>query len=228
MSVQTDAALLCCSLYQYPNFPPASWDHYDSGDDSDAVCYGIIRWNGVCHIVLRGSTTFQDWIRDFYTVASPWGDSQLGPVHPGFLLGMRQVCGEIIPLLRDGEPISVDGHSLGAGRACILTALLTLAGKQPTYRVCFGEPKPGFQKLADILKPIPAWSYRNAKPDGDWDDYDLVTAVPFSFPPEDFVHPAALTDVYAQPPENDPYGVFKYHHMTLYYQSLNGTTAPAT
>ena len=66
-------------------------------------------------MVFRGSTTFEDWRRDFDVWADPFGHSKIGPVHPGFLLGVDQVLDEYRQKA-SGAPL-VGGHSLGAGRA---------------------------------------------------------------------------------------------------------------
>lgn len=71
-----------------------TWDHFDDGTDSDGVCWAIKSLDDCDLLILRGSKTLQDWLRDFACCPTPWGDAQLGPVHSGFLLGMRQVWNE--------------------------------------------------------------------------------------------------------------------------------------
>jgi hypothetical protein len=94
-----DVALMCDAIYARPGAPPEAWDHLDDGTDSDGVCWGLRRMDMADFIIFRGSVTFEDWFRDAANLAVPWRDSQLGPVHPGFLLGMRQVWNEVVQLI---------------------------------------------------------------------------------------------------------------------------------
>jgi hypothetical protein len=216
-------AELMNGLYAYPGVPPVTWDHLDPGDD-DGVCWGLKALEGQKIVVLRGSVTLQDWIRDFDCLAAPWAEGGLGPVHPGFLLGMTRVAGELAALGL-GPGSVVVGHSLGAGRACILTGLLVLSRLPPARRVCFGEPKPGFAALGALIEGTPASSYCAGNARG----HDLVTDVPFSFPPEEYQHPAPLTSLTVNPAPGDPWGMFAYHHMQGYQaglQALAGRNAP--
>jgi Lipase (class 3) len=138
-------------------------------------------------------------------------------VHPGFLLGIDQVLQEYRGVARDS--LFVAGHSLGAGRASILCGLAITSGLMPVGRVVFGEPRPGFQQLANVIAPIKeSRSYRNGKT-GSF-EHDLVTDVPYSIGLYQYVHPTPLMDVSALPPPVDPWGVFSYHHMQLYAQAL--------
>jgi hypothetical protein len=214
MLTDKDCAELAMGIYAYSGSSPVTWDHYDSGTD-DGVCYGVKFVNGTQVVAIRGSTTLEDWIRDFDCVALPFNVAGgLGPVHPGFYLGMDRVCHEL--LTGNSSPYVVTGHSLGAGRACVLTGLMTIARHMPLRRVCFGEPKPGFDTLAKLIAGIPAASYCA----GDANGHDLVTDVPFSFPPEEYVHPTPLTPLAVTLEPNDPWGIFAYHHMQGYAAAL--------
>ena len=119
-------------IYAYPDSPAVAWDHFDDGTDSDGICWGVKYLAGADAVIFRGSTTMEDWMRDFDCVARPFGDSRLGPVHPGFWLGMRQVIDELLPLRRP-VPLIIGGHSLGSGRGSVcageLAALATIEGK---------------------------------------------------------------------------------------------------
>jgi Lipase (class 3) len=219
----TDAycAELCAAIYRIgkPNFPdfPVS----DPGDD-DGVCWAIERTADGDIIVLRGSSTFEDWLRDLVALASPFSHHALGPVHPGFLLGMEHAWSEIKGRLSSAAPPVVTGHSLGAARASILCGLMALDGRPPKRRVCFGEPKPGFSRLASILVPIPGASYRcGSDRADDRISHDLVTDVPISFPPEEYVHPTPLVHVPAVAVDYS-WGMFSYHHIELYVKALGG------
>jgi Lipase (class 3) len=225
MISDVDLAALCTGIYAYPGSVPISWDHFDAGDDGDRVCWGLKRVGGDVALILRGSVTEVDWFRDLAAVTNPFHHDDIGPVHPGFLSGMRTIERELGDLVAKTEPLYIAGHSLGAGRAAILVGLLTIDGWKPEARVVFGEPKPGFSQLADIIGTVPGRSYRN----GDDKHHDPVTDVPFSFPPEQFVHPTPVIQVTARPTPGlfGLYGIFGWHHMTKYQEAL-GTPASET
>lgn len=186
----------------------------------DGICWAHKQRADGCEIYLRGSVTMEDWHRDFLALPNfqPFTHSALGPVHSGFLLGLHELWDEI--KRKTKGPWVVAGHSLGAGRAAILAGIMMSDGKPPLRRVCFGEPKAGFAKLAKLVSAIPAASYRN----GDDKHHDLVTDVPFTFPPLNYVHPCDLTHVCAPPDEVMAlrYGVFSWHSMNLYAKALLG------
>lgn len=215
-----DLAKLCVGIYAYPGQPPVTWDHFDPGIDGDKVCWGIKRTGKDVAVILRGSVTELDWLRDLWAFANPFHHDDLGPVHPGFLSGMRTVERELGTLVDKSEPIYISAHSLGAGRGGILAGFLVLAGWNVVGRVVFGEPKPGFLQLANIIKDVPGRSYRN----GDGKHHDPVTDVPFSFPPEQFIHPTPIIQVTAKPATGlfGMYGVFAWHHMVHYQEALAG------
>ena len=216
MITDRDVAALCAAVYgTYPGYT-ATWDHFDAGAD-DGVCWALKRTDAADIIVHRGSVILQDWVRDLDAEAT---DTPLGPVHTGFYAGMVQMWGEARALIKSPRVV-VAGHSLGAARAGILAGLMTLDGMEPAARIVFGEPKPGFLKLAKIIEGIPGRSYRN----GDQKHHDLVTDVPFSFPPFQYVHPTPIIPVTARPPADSfsSLGVFAWHHIELYAQA-----APAT
>jgi Lipase (class 3) len=207
---------LCVGLYAYDG-KKIEWDHYDDGANSDGVCWALADRGDYAVVVLRGSTTREDWRRDFDAWADPFHHDDLGPVHPGFLSGMRTVQREIVELA-PAKPLVITGHSLGAARASILSALLTFEGRQILARVVFGEPRPGFAQLAYILSMTTGASYRNTG----GARHDLITDVPFSFPPEEYVHPTPLIDVSEIPDKgiSDSWGIFALHHMPLYAAAL--------
>lgn len=213
-------AALCAASYLDPTQSGIAWDHFDVGESGDQVRWGIKRIGGDVAVVLPGSRTGPDWLRDFQAVANPFHHDDLGPVHPGFLSGMRTLARELGTMVGKTEPLYITGHSLGAGRGGILTGQLVLDGWAPAARVVFGEPKPGFLQLANLIKGVPGRSYRN----GDDKHHDLVTDVPFSFPPEQYVHPTPIIPVCARP-GGDVFarnGIFAWHHMPLYAAALAG------
>jgi hypothetical protein len=94
-----------------------------------------------------------------------------------------------------------------------------VAGIVPVGRVVFGEPRPGFQPLADLISSIKeSRSYRNGK-FGTF-EHDFVTDVPYRIGALQYVHPTPLIDVSALPPPADEWGIFAYHHMPLYAQAI--------
>ena len=115
------------------------------------------------------------------------------------------------------RPVIVTGHSLGAARACLYAGLACVAGNAPAALVLFGSPKPGFQRLAGILSPVPVRSYRN----GDGFRHDLVTDLPFRIAVESYCHVSPMTPVRADPPPDDPWGPFAWHHMALYVSAAS-------
>jgi hypothetical protein len=130
---------------------------------------------------------------------------------------MEHVWSELRPLLM--QPVIIAGHSLGAARAAILTALMVKDGVIPAARVVFGEPKPGLIDLAELIKGVPARSYRN----GDTLHHDLVTDVPLSLPPLEYMHPTPIVPVCAEPTGDlfDRFGAFAWHHIGLYVTAVS-------
>lgn len=216
----TDGAIaaLCAAIY----LPSAivDFDHFDAGED-DGICWAVKKLPGFDVVVLRGSVTTQDWIRDFRAMARL---TRVGHVHDGFYAGMEHMWADLRPLLFN--PCIVTGHSLGAARAAVLCALMAVDGIPPVTRVVFGEPKPGLIDLAKIISGIPGRSYRN----GDDVHHDLVTDVPFSFPPLQYVHPTPIVPVCMRP-EGSTFaqlGVFAWHHIQLYSAALAAITLQET
>jgi hypothetical protein len=213
MSAPPDAliASLCQAIYSRTALID-QWQRFDPGLD-DGVCYGVRKFDGFDVVVFRGSITAQDWISDLRALIVP---TRIGHVHAGFFAGMEHVWSELRPLL--SQPVIVAGHSLGAARAAILCGLMVKDGVTPFRRVVFGEPKPGLIDFADLIKAIPAASYRN----GDTVHHDLVTDLPPSFPPLTYVHPTPVAVVCAEPDGNEfeKLGVFAWHHIELYVSAL--------
>lgn len=198
------------------------FDHYEPGSGDSGICWALKRMPDADVICLRGSACFEDWIRNLIVLATPFSHAAFGPVHPGFEMGLERAFPDILDAMGHNEgPVIVAGHSLGAGRAAILSALFIESGNAPVGRVVFGEPKPGFAQLASYISKVPARSYRNA----DGKHHDLITDVPLSFPPEEYVHASELIDVCAPPSSGDRWGIFAYHHMELYVQALKGSEA---
>ena len=241
LTLPSDAeiARLCNGIYAYPGYAPIAWDHFEEPKRDDGICWAIKRVGQIDAIVLRGSVTRQDWFRDLDAVADPFPSTAtgiedflhyigfaveitparhafLGQVHPGFLAGIEDAFVAMQPLL--GPLVIVAGHSLGAGRAAILTGLMVHAGRAPLACVTFGQPRPGFPQLAKLIADVPQRSYRNGK------DVlvDIITEVPVAIGPEDYVHPCTLTDVCEKPGASwkQQWGIFAWHAMPLYLRAL--------
>src|ERR1700694_1760505 len=218
MPTDADITALCAAVYANAGAPAIDWDYFDPGED-DGICWVIKRLPGYDVVVLRGSVTFEDWIRDFR--AAPIF-TRIGHVHRGFHTGMEHAGADI--RLRLKQPAIITGHSLGAGRAAIMTGLMVKDGVPPIARVVFGEATPGFQDLADRVATVPGRSYRN----GDGVHHDLVCDVPFSFPPLEYVRPTPIIPVCAPPAANDRYGAFCWHHMQLYQVAVATRLVPVS
>ncbi len=218
MITDHDIARLCVGIYDYPGKPPVEWHYKVTGNeaaDSYGVCWALARLDGFDVVVFRGSVTILDWVRDLEALAwRPIEHPRLGFVHSGFLRHMPDVWTELRPNIK--QPVVVAGHSLGAGRASIMAGLMTVDGVPPVARVVFGEPRPGFTQLRDILQVVPGRSYRN----GDGKDHDPITDVPLRMGPLQYYHPTPMIDVYGPPPESDAWGPFRFHHMPHYEKEL--------
>jgi hypothetical protein len=195
------------------------FDNLAPGIGPSGICWASKRVENVDVILLRGSVTFWDWFKDFLALATPFGHETLGPIHQGFGLGMDRAWRDISDATKG--PYIVAGHSLGAGRAAILTGIMLESGITPLKRVVFGEPKPGFARLKEYIAGVPGFSYRN----GDTHAHDLVTDVPITFLLEEYEHPTPLIEVLATPAADAPNGVFKWHSMGLYATALKGLPA---
>ncbi len=212
------ATLACVGIYS-PTAVTDGFDHVDVGMD-DGVFWALKRLPGYDVVIFRGSVIFLDWVRDGRALATP---TRIGHVHAGFFAGMEKMWAEARPILT--QSVIVCGHSLGAARAAILTGLMVADGMAPIARVVFGEPKAG---LLDFVKPIadvPGRSYRN----GDNLHHDLITDEPPSWPPFQFMRPTPIIPVCCRPQGNEfeAFGLFAWHHGTLYDIALHASQEKA-
>lgn len=209
---------LLVRLYDSEDEPleTAGFDVFESGESDGGICWASKRCGTFDVVCLRGSKTLEDWARDAFSFTLPFANRGLGPVHPGFKIGMDDAWAEIRS--KTHGPWVIAGHSLGAGRAAILAGLMVLDGCAPIRRVVFGEPRPGFQQLADLIALVPAASYCNGS---QAHAHDRVTDVPLEFGVEQYVHPTPLSYVNA-PPAAASSGLFAWHHMGLYREALKG------
>lgn len=211
------AAQLCAAIYAPDAISDKTFHVYDDGGGT-GVCWGIVQDGDIDLVILRGSLTPHDWFEDMF--AAPYvGHRPFGPVHHGFNNGLDTAWSRMKNLLRSSAKVMLTGHSLGAARATILTGIMIDDGGSPAGRIVFGEPKPGFQRLADFIKAVPARSYRNGMSDA----HDIVTDLPLPVKAWglNYVHPAPLTLVSGPPPIDDTTGMFAWHHIGLYVTALS-------
>ncbi|WP_439398745.1 lipase family protein [Bradyrhizobium sp. PMVTL-01] len=193
-----------------PDAPVSGFDYFDAGMD-DGICWAFKRVAGYDIVVFRGTHTLQDFVHDIRALAVP---TRIGHVHVGFYAGMEHMWGDLRPMLT--QPAVVTGHSLGAARAAVLTALMKADGVPPALRVVFGEPKPGLIDFTSRIADVPGFSYRN----GNQLHHDLITDVPLTFPPIEYSRPTPIIPICAAPAPNDRYGPFAWHRIELYEAAL--------
>jgi hypothetical protein len=142
-------------------------------------------------------------------------NTRIGTVHAGFYDGMEKVESEIRAMLDTKQPIAVDGHSLGASRANVLSALLVTDGIVPVRLAAFGEPRSGYANYTSKIADIPGNSYRNGT---NALFHDVVTDVPFTLRPTPFVHRNPLYDIDEEPEPDllNDLSIFAFHHIQLY------------
>lgn len=212
-----DCAALNLAIYGLAP-APVTWDHIDDGLNDDGVYWAIKIIDGIYVVVFRGSDSTIDWLRDLLAIAfKPWHAPSFGPVHMGFYLGMTRVWAELKTQVRPSDRVVLTGHSLGAARTPILAAEMLVDGFAPTGRVCFGEPRVGFQQFADFVAEVPTWSYRNTDGGLTHEGHDGVTGVPFYLPPAEYVPQSKLIDLTVTPASSFLPDFFRFHHMPLYY-----------
>jgi hypothetical protein len=205
-------AQLCSDSYD----SEVIWDHVWTAKDVH-VTHRLI--NGVDVIVCRGSVwtaedgSFNpiDWIRDLD--ALPVKHPLLGWVHAGFVDYMDLVFENVMDVV--GRDVIITGHSLGAARASDLTGLFLAHGCRVMARVTFGEPRPGFKRLAQIISDsgCVSRSYRNG--------LDPVPEVPVPFwPLLPYIHVTEPISFNLPPPNPIP---TEYHHAPLYAAGVPAT-----
>ena len=201
MTSDADIARICASSYD----PNTKWDRlWDEGSNS-GIFVGLIG-TVVC---FRGSVTLEDWMRDLDALYID--DPTIGGVHAGFAKGIAQFFASTEGIIRSG--FTICGHSLGAARALIFAGYMVAAGLNPAAAITFGTPRPGFQKLTDILAPLSVRSYKNR--------FDPVCDVPAPILPDfPYIHPRAQIKVDAAPPI-DEFGLFADHHIELYVNGVD-------
>lgn len=143
--------------------------------DTGTDCCVTTEPDGTVVVAFRGSTTAEDWARDF--VCAPIEDRehpQLGHCHAGFLDGAQSIVCEVQTAI-GGKPFVVTGHSLGGALALGVGALLLCAGRAAAAIVTFGAPRFGMAKFVGAISSLPVRQYRRGN--------DPVPLVPFDVPP---------------------------------------------
>lgn len=205
---------LCAASYSYQ----ASWDKILFEDSTNPVQLAIKYADDITYVVFPGSQTPLDWFEDIEGI--PLDDPLVGKVEMGFAHGLERRFSQIQTIL--GEHTVITGHSLGAARACIFAGLLAASKKPPLRVAAFGCPKPGYDKLTDILSMVPMGIYRNR--------VDPVTFVPVPIPLiGPWQHNRGIIEVDISPAimESDPtpwadfndaveHFTFRDHHIELY------------
>lgn len=178
------------------------------------VVIALAKVDDVDVLVLRGSATAEDWMRD--AGAFPQWHSDIGFCHAGFLIGMDEVFATVRAVV--GPKVVITGHSLGGARARILAALFVV-NKVPVQMVCvFGSPKPGFANIGRVLAKggVEHLSHRNRN--------DVVPLTPGVLPfwqhTEDWIAVDAAPAVSNLEPLRD-------HSSELYVKALSGSATPA-
>ena len=205
MITDKDIANVCAASYD----PATKWQRlWAGGTDSNGI-YAGLAGDVLC---FRGSVTIEDWIDDLDAIATI--DSRLGGLHAGFAKGVYQFFTSLNSLINNNTVVC--GHSLGASRALLFGAYMQQAGIKPKAIITFGSPRPGFQKLADILAPVTIRSYKNR--------LDPVTSVPFPVPPDlPYIHPRYLTLISVPPPIDNFLDPLADHSINLYAQGVPAT-----
>lgn len=207
MFTDLDAATLCWACY-------SDAAAFDRVIEVSGVWAGIKHYPGYSAIAFRGSTTLEDWLRDFVGIMIY--DPEIGGVEAGFMMGMRDVMAHVADEIKQPSPkIYITGHSLGAARALAFAALVAVQGFSKVIQgvTTFGSPRPGGAKIKSLLANIPVNSYKNGN--------DPVTDVPFDIEVlAPYLHPRDLIPVNVAPSADDGWGILAHHHAELYLKAM--------
>lgn len=192
-------------------------DSFDIFMHTAGIDWAIKTFDDCTALFFEGSHVLPDFVRDF-DFPMEWVPA-IGGVHGGFYDGLPAAMEAIIPHLPAMKTIKICGHSLGAGEAHIMTAMLAHRGYHMLETITFGSPLPGDRFLADSLAPYPNRSYWNYR---DFFNHDIVGSVPPYMPPiEGFVIPRDRILIDIPPPILDPWGLVAWHHFELYVKGLS-------
>lgn len=196
-------AQLCADIYDDSKRP--SWSNYWETDNVH-VSHTVSGDTDI--LVLRGSVTAEDWMRD--AEAFPQWHTGLGFLHSGFAACMDNVLAETQSALK-GKELVVTGHSLGGARAKILAGLRVIAGLPISQVTAFGSPHPGFANLSRVIQKsgMIHTSYRNRN--------DPVPLVPGLLPFWSHSEPWKKVDV---APAINAFDPLRDHSISLYCAGL--------
>lgn len=140
------------------------------------IAYSVNLVDGVWRVALRGSHSFEDWLRD--AMAFPvW--TPLGFMHAGFWMDMPALYTAVRAKLAEAPdaPVVITGHSLGGGHARPLAGMFALDGIKVAQLTTIASPRPGFMNLRRVIEKsgIPHENFRF--------NNDPVPLVPFKFLP---------------------------------------------
>lgn len=192
----------------------ASWDIYYNPKRFNQIFTLnniIIGWDRALNLIAyRGSVTPTDWITDFksFPVLHP----MLGWCETGFVTGLED---DYTILSQTVHPFPwFTGHSLGGARARLMAARFVVGNRGVGGLMVFGSPKPGFQKVSDIIGRgnFPHTSYRNRA--------DIVpTLAETILPLFAYTHPDQYIPLDVSPDSNT-FESFRDHSMDLYLQGV--------
>ena len=167
-------------------------------------------------LIFEGTADILDIERDFdFPMEYVSG---IGRVHAGAYKGLQDVIQAAMPHLSKDKPLYVTGHSLGAMRAHIATALLVMFGYTLIETVVFGSPLPGDRQLANALAPYPNRSYWNYH---DVLNHDFIGNVPAPVPENPYMHPRQRLLIDEAPVYPDEWLLLAWHHFRpLYLEGL--------
>lgn len=201
MISELEIANICHGTYE----DGYKWDYLFQGKQNDDIYVGIKRIGDIDVVAFRGSTTLEDWIRNFESI--PVYSPPLGFVADGFIVGLQDVFENLLTVI--GPNYIVTGHSRGAAIATNYAARMTSAGKPPMALIVLAPPRTGFSDLKSLILKIPvSRAYANKN--------DPVVAVP-----PWCSHPYDLVEIDIPPPEKDPWGPIAPHHSELYVSAIS-------
>lgn len=206
----TDAVLADYILALYHDF--ISFTHVE---ETSGVFWGYIQDTNYDIFITRGSVNAEDWFRDISseTASALPKYEQLGLIPKGFSLGLIDTKIAMAKYCRDNKMKIFTGHSLGAAHAVELAAMFQSVDRCVAKIMVCGCPRPGTDKLCEILKDVEIHNYRNHN--------DPVPNVPIPFPlvlPWCDIAPRIMLEEPGTEP--DPWILLKDHHMELYKQGI--------
>jgi triacylglycerol lipase len=136
------------------------------------------------HLSMLGSLSLRDWIDDFDLFLKLDKGDHI-QFHRGFEASATAVRREIFPLLHRDYDVVLQGYSMGAGVAAVLSTYLVEDGFRLRRTTTFGQPRVTNAAGAERLAALPITRVVNA------DDYvAMVPTFPFEhFGEEVILHP---------------------------------------